>query len=143
VRETKASLQAKLDECQDSRRRAPMVSRLEQRYAESESIRQDADHFAEYQGEDIRYVAFGFDNRHSIDVLVAQIGIGAGESVLNTDLDSADSFIERAAALRYSDSEYVIAMKTLAEQFRTWMHSRFDYSYNPATETPGPDRFFA
>jgi hypothetical protein len=125
MRETKAALLAKVDAYKDAERRAPMHARMLMRFVDSGSAGQTADYSASYDVDDsLRFVAFGFTTRHSIDVLIAQIGTGAGESTLHVDLDDVDSFVSRAEQLDYL-SEYGRAMKTLAGEFRSWIRARF------------------
>jgi hypothetical protein len=119
MRQTLASLTAKLDAYKDSERRAPMHARMTARMIPF--MHDEADHFAEHTvDETLRFVAFGFDTRYSIDVVIAQIGTGAGEGVLNTETNDVDSLIARADGLPFG-GEYAMAMKTLASEFRRWL----------------------
>ena len=131
MRETKSALLAKLDAYKDAERRAPLHARMLARFIESGAAGDSCDYSHEIViDETLRFVAYGFDTRHSIDVLVAQIGTGAGDAVIDTEMDDIDTFISREDLREYRDCDYSRTMREMNAAFRGWLRARFSYAAN-------------
>lgn len=76
------------------------------------------EHFASIEtGEDTRLVAYGFNARTTIDVLVLEIGTGAREGIVTLDVNTADVYLD-------TWSQYPIwsAYRILRERVLGWLN---------------------
>lgn len=120
---TKAELQADIAQYRELSAARPVVARI---LTHLVPAAYDAcDRFTSVEmGEGDRLAVYGWitPRAFSIDLLIAQIGSGAGESVMDVEYIDADTFVSRWNQIPADGSEYKLGYKCAAERVGHWLY---------------------
>lgn len=124
MRKTIASLQAEIESLQKVARNEPVAYRILMAFVSRTFTSDVADRSVrvEVGGDDVALVAYGFLRRDGYDVLILQVGMGAGEGIINIEWRDADDYIDEVARIEPAVfTDYITARRSLAETFRRWL----------------------